>query len=338
MGLVLDPPTPVTVASFPNELLEKVLGFCSSQSLSNVCLVDRRFSENAYPLLYRTIPEMNIKRTTDLLSTIYLYDRLTSLVHSLTLSLHSVKIREPFGRTDIIRRLLKLGSRRRAISLGRVLTDLATLLSAALPKLTGLNHLLLFIGIADSMRNFTARLLGQCTFQLVTFMTTLEFDCEMAEFIRTQERLQVLHFSFGGLASPFIASDSHPGICSTLETFGWTRLVPLELVTEFIENCPISSIHVHLDLDTESIADILDIGPSSRKITDASFTYVTDPTSRNLEEIAFQFPNIKHLVLNLRDMTEVSVELIPPKNLLNPIYELGNHQGIDARIPLLRKS
>jgi hypothetical protein len=315
MGLVLDLPTPLTVASFPNELLEKVLGFCSSQSLSNVCLVDRRFADNAYPLLYRTISEMNIKRTTDFLSTIYLYDRPASLVRSLTLSLHGVKLQEPFGRTDIIRRLLKLGSRRRAISLGRVLKDLATLLSAALPKLTDLTQLSLFIGIADSMGKFAARLLGQCTFQLVTFMTTLEFDCEMAAFIRTQERLQVLHFSFGGLTSPFIASNSYPGICSTLETFGWTRLVPLDLVTEFTENCPISGIHVHLDLDTESIADILDIGPSSRKIIDASFTYVTDPTSRNLEEIAFQFPNIKHLSLNLREMTEVSVKSMPQKSI-----------------------
>ena len=317
MGLALELPIPATVAlaSFPNELLEKILGFCSSQSLSNVCLVDRRFSDNAYPLLYRTIPEMNVKRTTDFLSTIYLYDRPASLVHSLTLSLHGVKLQEPFGRTDIIRRLLKLGSRRRAISLGRVLKDLVTLLSAALPKLTELTRLLLFIGIADYMGKFTARLIGRCTFQLVTFMTTLQFDCEMAAFIRTQERLQVLHFSFGGLATPFIASNPHLGICSTLNTFGWTRLVPLDMVTEFTENCPISGIHVHLDLDTESIADILAIGPSSKKITDASFTYVTDPTSKNLEEIAFQFPNIKHLMLNLREMTEVSVESMPLKTI-----------------------
>lgn len=307
MGLILEPPTPVTVVSFPNELLEKVLGFCSYKSLFNVCLVDRRFSDNAYPLLYRTVPEMNIKRTTDFLSTVYLYDRPASLVRSLTLSLYGVKIQEPFGGTDIIRRLLKLGSRRRAISLGRVLKDLATLLSAALPKLTGLTRLLLFISITESMGKYTARLLGRCTFQLVAFMTTLACDCEMVKFIRTQERLQVLHFTLGGLATPFIESKPGPAICSTLEIFGWTRLVPLDLVTEFIENCPISGIHVHLDMDTESIADILDIGPSSSKITDASFTYATDPTSRNLEEIAFQFPNIKHLVLSLRAMTEVSV-------------------------------
>ena len=337
MGLVLEPNIPLTVASFPTELLEKVLGFCSTQTLSNVCLVDRRFSDNAYPLLYRTISEMNTKRTTDFLSTIYLYHRPRSLVRSLTLSFHGVKIQEPFGTTDIVRRLLKLGSRRRAISLGRVLKDLATLLSAALPKLTDLTHLLLFIGIADAMGKFSTRLLGQCTFQLVTFMTTLQFDCEMAAFIRTQERLQVLHISFGTLESPFFTSDFHPGICSTLETFGWTRLVPLDLVTEFTENCPISGIHVHLDMDTESIADILDIGPSSMKITDASFTYLTDPTSRNLEEIAFQFPNVKHLVLNLREITEVSIERIPPKNLSNSIYEPGNNQRIDASFPLLRK-
>ncbi|KIM42049.1 hypothetical protein M413DRAFT_27574 [Hebeloma cylindrosporum] len=312
MGIVLEPSTPVAVAYLPNELVEKVLGFCSSQALSNVCLVDRRFSDNAYPLLYRTVSQTNLKRATNFLSTVYLYDRPASLVRSLTLSFHGVRIEEPFGKGDVIRRLLKLGSRRRAISLGRVLKDLATLLSAALPKLTELSHLLLFVHTADSMQKFAARLLGTCTFQLVTFMTTLEFDAEMAAFIRTQERLQVLHFSFGDLASPFIGSGPLPGICSTLETLGWTRLVPVGLVREFTENCPISGIHVHLDIETESIADLLDIGPSSKKITDATFTYLTDPTSKNLQEIAFQFPNIKHLVLNVRVMTEeITRELAP---------------------------
>jgi hypothetical protein len=296
------------MAAFPNELLEKVFDCCSSHDLFNVCLVNTRFSDNAYPLLYNTVSEMNNKRTTDFLSTIYLYERPASLVRSLTLSFYGTKIREPFGTTDIVRRLLKLGGRRRVISLGRVLKDLATLLSAALPKLTNLTHLLLFVGLGECMDHISARLLGGCTFQLTTFMTTLEFDCAVAAFIQTQQRLKAFHFSIGFLPSPFIKSRSCPGICSTLETIGWTRSVPLSLVTEFTENCPIRGIHVHLDLNTESIADIFNIGPSSTRIIDASFTYITDPTSRNLQEIALQFPNIKHLTLTLRVITEVSGE------------------------------
>ena len=137
-------------------------------------------------------------------------------------------------------------------------------------------------------------------------MTTLEFDCVVAAFIPTEERLKASHFSIGGSSSPFTTSNSCPWICSTLETIGWMRTVPLDLVTEFTENCPIRGTHVHLDINTESIADVLNIGPSSTRITDAFFTYATCLISQNLEEIALQFPNIKHLTLTLRVTTVVS--------------------------------
>ncbi|KDR73021.1 hypothetical protein GALMADRAFT_158645, partial [Galerina marginata CBS 339.88] len=299
------------INNLPDELYEKILAYCSNYDLYRVSLTSRRLSSVSSRILYRVIPKMDVARTIDFLIAVCFYKDRAPYVWSLTIQFSKVSLSKSLSKREAFRRLRKLGNPLKAITLRSVLRDYATLLTTALKNLTNLRYLELRLMEPDGRDNNVARLLGPTTFQLKTFITTLEFSSAMGRFLQTQTQLRELQCPTSLTAAIRDKNLLPPPSLPNLNVIGWTSKVPMDAIRYIVNGRPIDRIIVLIEATSTHIKPFIDVGPRSESIRKIFITFHSlQVTTAHMSEIAAQFPAMYELAMKVKEMSKEFMDVV----------------------------
>lgn len=252
---------------------------------------------------------MSIERTISFLVTLCFYKHNASYVWSLTVpfATTALPIAKPRSIRETLKHMKKLGNPIKLVGFRRVLQNNMTLLATALKMLTNLQSLELRLNASDGRDENVAILLGQTTFQLRKFSTSMEFNSAMGRFLQTQSQLRELQCSSS--LTPAILNKNllPPGSLPKLSIFTWSSSVPMDVVRYITSGRPIEKITVLVETQVPNLAPLVDIGRCSERVKQISLLINSNNvTAEQIREIAKQFPEVHQLGMKMRKLDEVS--------------------------------
>lgn len=311
------PPRPSPLQNLPDELLEKILTFCSQSDMANVSSTCWRLSRVTARILYRHPKAVTSAKALDLFITLCCHNHLPPFVHTCELrtSLRVPSTKSPLDENSFSKRVRKVGTLR-TFPHRHALRDPLTLVASVLKDMINLTKLELFIPEKEVHLNYNSRLLGECHFQLRQLDTNLRFDTGMAHFLITQGSLEDLRIYSSAPLSSLDIGIFPKGSLSSLKSLSWTSRMPIEVVRALMHGRPIHKVNINVCTDVVDIAPIISFGPTSHRIKTANFTFRDrrHPTFVQLEAMSFHFPNLVRLGIAVCKFTEVGRSLKPSTN------------------------
>ncbi|KAF8896872.1 hypothetical protein CPB84DRAFT_1781645 [Gymnopilus junonius] len=250
---------------------------------------------------------MSVERTINFLVSLCFYKRNAPYVWSLTILFATTfyPITKPRSTLETLKHMKRLGNPIKFIGFRNVLQNNMTLLATALKLLTNLQTLELRLRASDGRDENVAHLLGQTTFQLRKFGTTMEFNSEMGRFLRNQNQLRELQCS-SSLTSAILTKNLLPsGTLPKLSIITWSSRLPMNVVRYITSERPIEKVTVLVETEVPNLAPLLDIGPRSESVKQVSLMINSNNiTAEQVGEIAVQFPAAQELGMKMRKLDE----------------------------------
>ncbi|PPQ98959.1 hypothetical protein CVT26_014423 [Gymnopilus dilepis] len=301
----VDVPAGPNIYKLPEEVLEKLFSFCLPRELYHLCLTNKRIAGTATKILYRIIPKMSVERTILFLISLCFYRHNAPYVWSLIIPFSTVSITRRRSSLGKLKHLKKLRNPLKAISFYRVLQSNMTLLGMALTMLSNLQSLELYLTAVDGCDQNVAFLLGQTTFQLKEFSTTVEFNTNLGRFLCTQTQLRRLQCPTSLSPTIFDKNLLPPGSLPKLSTFTWASRLPSKVVQYILDGRPITKVVVLIETDLQDLDLVLQIGPTSHGIKSVTLLMnIETLTTNQFRTIALQFPSAKEVALKLRKLDD----------------------------------
>ena len=312
-----EPPRPSPLQNLPDELLEKILTFCSQSDVASASSTSWRLSRVTARVLYRHPKAATSAKVLDLFITLCCHKHLPPFVHSCELrtSLRIPSTKSPLDENSFSKRVRKIGALR-TFPHRNALRDPLTLVASVLKNMINLTKLELLIPEKEVNVDYNSRLLGECRFQLRQLDTNLRFDTGMAQFLTTQSSLEDLRIYSSAPLSSLDIGILPKGSLSSLKSLSRTSRMPIEVVRALMKGRPIHKVNVNICANVDDIAPIISFGPASSRIKTANFTFRDrrHPTFVQLEAVSFHFPNLVGLGIAVGTFAEVGHPRKPSVN------------------------